>query len=120
MGYWSDGVIGYRLSRVLRSRSCRARRPCAKNQPLSSSNRSWVSRRVPRRLRRGAPAGVLGRDGVSADALAKEEALAKSGARRPTKAGLPRLRRGNATPTGSQPELQEKHHYRGKETVISE
>ena len=30
-----------------------------------------------RRLRYGAPSGVLGREGVSAEALAKEEALAK-------------------------------------------
>ena len=36
-----------------------------------------------RRLRYGAPSGVLGRDGVSAEALAKEEALAKSGPTRP-------------------------------------
>ena len=44
-----------------------------------------------RRLRYGAPSGVLGRDGVSAEALAKEEALAKSGPTRPTtlRASLP-------------------------------
>ena len=40
------------------------------------------------------PLGILGRDGVSAEALAKEEALAKSGPRAPYNAtSLQRFRR---------------------------
>jgi len=39
---------------------------------------------IRRRLRYGAPSRILGRDGVSDEALAKAEALAKSGPRSPT------------------------------------